>query len=277
VATASMTTAPTTFDALSLWLLGWGLAAASMLLAWARQRSTRDATTVDVVWAADLGLLACLYALLGAGAPPRRALLAILVGAWSVRLGLHLLRTRVLAQGHGEDGRYARLRERWGRRAQRNFFWLYQGQALLAALLSLPFLLAACDPDAQLGALELCAALLLALSVAGEALADRQLARFKADPAQRGRTYRSGLWRFSRHPNYFFEWLAWCAFALLALGAPAGWLALSAPALMLLLLWKVTGIPPAEAQALRSRGADYLEYQRTTSSFFPWIPGRGRA
>ena len=272
-----MQPAETTFDAPGLWVLGWALGAASMLLAWARQRVTRDATAVDVVWTAHLGSLAWLYACLGSGAAQRRALLAILAGAWSLRLALHLLRTRVLAPGHGEDRRYARLRERWGPRAQRNFFWLYQGQALLGAVLSLPFLLTAFDPDARLGALELCAALLLALSVAGEALADRQLTRFKADPANRGRTCRTGLWRTSRHPNYFFEWLAWCAFALLALGAPAGWAALSAPALMLLLLWKVTGIPPAEAQALRSRGADYLEYRRTTSSFFPWITGRGRS
>jgi steroid 5-alpha reductase family enzyme len=261
--------------ALPLWAIGWALAALTMLLAWARQRATRDATAVDVVWTVNLGLCAGLFAWLGGGAVERRALLALLVGAWSMRLALHLLRTRVLAEGHGEDPRYARLRQRWGAQAQRNFFWLYQAQALLDALLALPFLLAASDPDAELGAPELAAALLLALSVAGETLADRQLARFRADPAQRGRTCRTGLWRYSRHPNYFFEWLAWCAFALLAAGAPAGWLAWSAPALMLLLLWKVTGIPPAEAQALRTRGEDYRAYQQTTSAFFPWVPGRG--
>jgi steroid 5-alpha reductase family enzyme len=247
-----------------------------MLAAWWRQRATADATSVDVVWTANLGLIALLYAWLGSGAWPRRALLALLAGAWSLRLALHLLRTRVLAPGHGEDARYAKLRSAWGERAQGRFFWLYQGQGLLDALLSLPFLLVALDPRAEFGAPEAAATLLLLLSVAGETLADRQLARFKADPAHRGRTCRAGLWRFSRHPNYFFEWLAWCAFALLALGAPSGWLGLTAPLLMLALLLKVTGVPPSEEQALRSRGDDYRAYQRETSVFFPWIPGRGR-
>lgn len=259
----------------ALWALGWGLCALTMALAWLRQRSTRDATSVDVVWTVNLGLLALLYAALGDGAGPRRILLAVLVGAWCARLSLHLLRTRVLVADHGEDKRYAELREAWGERAQPRFFWLYQAQALLDALLSLPFLLVAMDGDAALGWLEGAAALVLAASVVGESVADSQLAAFKADPANRGRTCRSGLWRYSRHPNYFFEWLAWCAFALLALGAPWGWLGLSAPLLMLFLLLKVTGVPPAESQALRSRGDDYRAYQRTTSAFFPWVPSRG--
>lgn len=268
---------PTSLPPLSLWVWGWALAALTMLAAWMRQRTTKNATSVDVVWTANLGLMAGLYALLGDGDPRRRTLLALLAGAWSLRLASHLWRTRVSVPTHGEDARYARLRAQWGSSAQRNFFWLYQGQALLDALLSLPFLLVACDPRAGFGAFEAAATLLLALSVAGETLADRQLARFKSDPTRRGRTCREGLWRYSRHPNYFFEWLAWCAFALLALGAPSGWLGLSAPALMLALLLKVTGVPPSEAQALRSRGDDYRDYQRTTSVFFPWLPGRGNS
>jgi len=269
-----MTPDANSLPAPALWALGWGLCALTMALAWMRQRTTRDATAVDVVWTANLGLLALLYAALGGGAPTRRVLLALLVGAWCARLSLHLLRTRVLAPGHGEDKRYAGLREAWGARAQRNFFWLYQAQGLLDALLSLPFLLIAFDPDASLGWLAGVSALLLATSVVGESTADRQLAAFKSDPANRGRTCRAGLWRYSRHPNYFFEWLAWCAFALLALGAPLGWLGIGAPLLMLYLLLQVTGVPPAERQALRSRGDDYRDYQRTTSVFFPWVPNR---
>jgi steroid 5-alpha reductase family enzyme len=230
---------------------------------------------VDVGWTANLGLLAAFYAVGADGVPARRWLVAVLVGAWSARLALHLLRSRVMDPHHGEDKRYAALRERWGERAPRNFFWVYQAQGLLDSLLSLPFLLACLDPRPDLGASATAAAALLALSVGGEWLADRQLARFKADPASRGRTCRQGLWRFSRHPNYFFEWLAWCAFALLALPSPLGWLGLSAPALMLFLLLEVTGIPPAEEQAVRSRGDDYRAYQRSTSAFFPWFPKEG--
>jgi len=262
---------------LELWLAGWLLAAAVMLGLWLLQLRTRDATLVDVGWTVNLGLLAAFYAVSADGAPQRRWLVAVLVGAWSVRLALHLLRSRVLAPGQGEDKRYAALRERWGERAAHNFFWLYQAQALLDALLSLPFLLSCLDPQSRLGPAALLAALLLGISIAGEWTADRQLLRFKADPTSRGRTCRAGLWRYSRHPNYFFEWLAWCAFALLALPSPLGWLGLSAPLLMLFLLLRVTGLPPAEEQALRSRGDDYRAYQRSTSAFFPWFQKEGPA
>ena len=110
------------------------------------------------------------------------------------------------------------------------------------------------------------------LAVAGESLADWQLAQFKRNPASRGRTCRAGLWRYSRHPNYFFEWLVWVAFALFAVSSPLGFLALACPAAMLYLLLQVTGIPATEAQAVLSRGDDYRNYQATTSMFVPWFP-----
>jgi steroid 5-alpha reductase family enzyme len=154
-------------------------------------------------------------------------------------------------------------------------FWFYQAQGLLAVLLSLTVWTIASASRTGWSAWDLVAILLAAASLYGEALADRQLSAWRTDPANRGRTCRSGLWRFSRHPNYFFEWLAWCAFALLALPAPLGWLGLSAPLIMLLLLLKVTGVPPAEEQAVRSRGDDYRAYQRSTSAFFPWFPKEG--
>ncbi len=109
-------------------------------------------------------------------------------------------------------------------------------------------------------------------AVLGESLADRQLAAWRSDPDNRGRTCRAGLWRYSRHPNYFCEWLIWCAFATIASAAPLGWLAWMAPGVMLFLILKVTGIPPTEARALRSRGDDYRRYQQSTSAFFPWPP-----
>jgi steroid 5-alpha reductase family enzyme len=110
------------------------------------------------------------------------------------------------------------------------------------------------------------------LSIAGESLADRQLSRFKQKPDSVGRTCREGLWRYSRHPNYFFEWLHWCSYPLIAIGASqAGWL-WCLPLAMFVFLWFVTGIPYTEKQALKSRGDDYRDYQRTTSAFFPWRP-----
>lgn len=259
-----------------LWLVapGAALASAVMLALWMRQRRTNDATAVDVAWAANLALLAILYASCADGLPARRALVAALVALASGRLAWHLYRDR--ARKPVEDGRYRALRAEWGAHAQRNFFWLFQAQALLDVLLSITFLLA-CASRAPLSTFDIVALALWSASWCGEALADRQLARFRAQPNHRGRTCRSGLWRFSRHPNYFFQWLMWCAYALLGWSGPYGWVALSSPLVMLLLIVRVTGIPPTETQALRSRGDDYREYQRTTSAFVPWFPRWSRS
>jgi steroid 5-alpha reductase family enzyme len=133
-------------------------------------------------------------------------------------------------------------------------------------------LVAAFNTRPHLSTLEILATGLWAAALAGESTADRQLARFKATPGSNGLTCRDGLWRYSRHPNYFFEWLIWVAYALFALSAPWGPLALASPALMLFLLFRVTGIPATEAQAVRTRGDDYRRYQATTSVFVPWFP-----
>jgi steroid 5-alpha reductase family enzyme len=113
------------------------------------------------------------------------------------------------------------------------------------------------------------------LAMLGESAADAQLNRFRSDPANKGKTCRVGLWNYSRHPNYFCEWLVWVAYFIYALGSPGGWMAVYAPALMYLFLTKVTGIKATEEHAVRSRGEDYREYQRTTNAFFPWFVRRG--
>lgn len=254
----------------SLLFLGWVLAAAMMAALWAVQRARRDAGVVDVGWAAGLGLLAIAYATAGGGPPLRRTLVAAMAATWSFRLAWHLLADRVV--GREEDGRYRTLRARWGSRAQARFFAFFQVQALADVVLSVPFLVAMRVPG-PLGAWGVAGVGVWAVAVVGEALADAQLAHFRADPGNRGRTCRSGLWRASRHPNYFFEWLHWWAYVLLAVGSPAWWAALVGPALMLYLLLEVTGIPATEAQAVLSR-PDYAEYRRTTSAFVPWFPKR---
>lgn len=251
-------------------LVAWAAAALVCQGLWFVQRRHRDAGVVDVGWAALLGACAVLYALRADGAPLQRLVVGLVGGLWGLRLAGHLLLDRVI--GHPEDGRYAHLRAHWGAAANRHFLWFFQLQALLAVLLSVPFLIAAGNPSPELAPVQVAGLVLFGLAKAGEALADRQLARFRADPANRGRTCRTGPWRYSRHPNYFCEWLVWCAFAALAWPAPAGPLALAAPALMYLLITRVSGIPHTEAQALRSRGDDYRRYQRTTSPLIPWFP-----
>ena len=249
--------------------LSWAMAAVLMAALWLVQRARNDASLVDAGWAAGLGMSAILLSVLVEGDPARRALVGGMAGAWSARLALHLYLDRV--RGKPEDGRYRKLRANWGAAAQRNFLLFFQAQGLLVAILSVPYALALTNPSPSPGA-DLLGAGLLLVSVLGETLADRQLAAFRADPAHRGRTCRAGLWHFSRHPNYFFEWLQWWAWVPLAWGSPLFFASFGAPALMLYFLFKVTGIPPTEARALESRGEDYRRYQRTTSVFVPWFP-----
>jgi steroid 5-alpha reductase family enzyme len=249
------------------------LAASSlaMLAGFAVERRTRNAGIVDVIWASGLAASAVYYGFVGGGSTLARVLVALLGGLWGARLALHLA-LRVVREP--EDGRYAYLRAHWDGDA-RKFLAFFLAQAALTALFSLPFLAAASNPGAEWTPWRTLALVVYVASVGGEALADRQLAAFRADPANRGRTCRAGLWRMSRHPNYFFEWTHWFAYVLLAVGAGgAFWLTLLGPVLMLVLLYRVTGIPFTEAQALRSRGDDYRDYQRTTSPFVPWFPRR---
>ena len=251
-------------------LQGWGASVLVLQALWFVQRRHKDAGLADVGWAGSLAALAIWYAVVGEGSGAQRLLAGIVGGLWGGRLALHLLFDRCL--GKPEDGRYAYLREHWGERADVQFLWFFQLQALVAALLSVPFLLMAGNPAEALLPVQWFGLALFVLAKGGEVVADRQLARFRARPDSRGRTCREGLWRYSRHPNYFFEWLVWCTFAALAWPAPGGPWALAMPVLMYVLITKVSGIPYTEAQALRSRGEDYRRYQRTTSPLIPWFP-----
>ena len=263
-----------------------GAVAVSLLFValWARQQVTRDATPVDVGWAGAIGLLSVVYWLgplifrgepsaeMGSSEAIRRGIVAALGAVWSFRLAAFLFWTRV--RGHREeDGRYQALRRGWGSRAGAFFFVFYQAQALLAWLFAGPLFLAM-QARGEWSLFDTVGVAIWLVSVFGESAADAQLAAFRADPGNRGKVCQVGLWRYSRHPNYFFEWLHWWTYVAMSVGAPWGWLTVGAPLLMLLFLFKVTGIPATEAQAVRSRGDAYRAYQRTTSVFVPWFPRR---
>jgi steroid 5-alpha reductase family enzyme len=245
----------------------WLLACALMTLGWLWQRARSNAGIVDVLWSAGVGGSAVILAWRGEGVGRTRLILAVLGGLWGARLAVHLW-TRVRSKP--EDGRYQSLRAHW-RGNQFKFFLFFQFQALLIVLFALPFLAVACNP-AGMSPWIPAGAVIWLLSVIGESIADRQLALFRADPANRGRTCRQGLWRYSRHPNYFFEWLLWFAYVCLAVGSPIAWLAWSGPLTMYVFLRWISGIPYTEMQALRSRGDDYRAYQRNTPMLFPWFP-----
>jgi steroid 5-alpha reductase family enzyme len=239
-----------------------------MALLWLAQKRPGDAGIVDVVWALGVGMLSVFYAAFSAGLAERRILIALLAGIWALRLGGYLL-VRVMRMP--EDGRYQKLREEWRETTQTKLFGFFQLQAFWSALFAAPMLIAAGNVT-PLGLPDLLGAIVWLTALAGETIADRQLAAFRNDPSTRGRVCRTGLWRYSRHPNYFFEWVHWWAYVLIGWLGPWGWLTLMGPATMLLFLFKITGIPPTEANALASRGNAYRDYQRTTSVFFPWPP-----
>jgi steroid 5-alpha reductase family enzyme len=235
------------------------------------QLRTRDATAVDAGWGAALALCALLYFLLAPGCLPQRLAIAVPVAIENLRIA-SLVRNRL---GKGEDGRYRELRRRWREkgREQLTFAIFYEAQALLAALLSVPALLASFNND-SLAPVQWIGLALWLVAASLEAVADRQLAAFRRDPANKGGVMDRGLWSWSRHPNYFFQTLTWVAYALIAVAAPYGWIAFFAPALILYLVLFVTGVPPAEESSLRSRGDAYRAYQERTPVFVPWPPKR---
>ena len=266
-------------------LLAWlcalsGVVAAGLVLvmagAWLVQRLTGNAGWVDVVWSVGTGLGGVVCALVlppgAAGITARQWVVAALAVAWSVRLAGHIAARTI---GAPEDVRYAGFRRSWGAAFQRRMFWFLMIQAAAAWLLTLSMLVAARNPAPGLRLADWAGIAVLAVALAGEGIADAQMRRFRAG-AVRGEVCEYGLWGWSRHPNYFFEWLGWCAYPFLAIDLSAGWwpgwLALSGPAFMLWLLRYVSGVPPLEAAMLESRGDRFRDYQRRVSTFVPLPP-----
>jgi steroid 5-alpha reductase family enzyme len=248
-------------------LFAQGVASGLMLVAWLLYRATDKASWVDAFWAGNIAVLAAGYAWTQPGDEMRRALVAVAGGLWGLRLAVHLAMR--VAKGP-EDPRYLTLRAEWKTNLPARFLRFFQVQAVIDVVLSVPFLLMARDVAPFGRATEIAGLVLWVIALAGESVADAQLARFKRARGTAGRVCRTGLWGVSRHPNYFFEWLVWCAVALMATGAPWGWVSWSAPAMMLYVLLRVTGIPLTERQAVASKGEEYRVYQREVAAFVPW-------
>lgn len=242
-------------------------ASALMSLVFVVSMRRKNLGIVDVAWSAMMGLSAIAAGASGTGGSAARALVALLGGLWATRLFLHL-RHRVASEV--EDGRYQAMRVRLGTRTL-SYFAFFQMQAVSVGLFAVPFIAAATNPSPTNAGLAVAVVVAL-VAIGGESVADRQLARHRADPSRRGTTCREGLWSWSRHPNYFFEWLHWFAYPAIAFGGPGFPFALLGPVLMGFFLYRVSGIPWVEAQALRSRGHDYRRYQREVSAFFPLPP-----
>jgi steroid 5-alpha reductase family enzyme len=180
-------------------------------LLYALARGIDNYGIVDIAWSYSFGVLALIYCLFGGGWPARRALIGAMVASWSLRLGTHLL-VRIAKKHPEEDGRYRQLRKAWGASFPLKMAGFFQVQAASVVLLGLPFLVASTDPRPAFRPLEWCGSAAWLFAISGEALADTQLSMFKSNPKNAGLVCDIGLWRYSRHPNYFFEWLIWVSY-----------------------------------------------------------------
>jgi steroid 5-alpha reductase family enzyme len=256
--------------------------AAIMSGAWLVWRATRNSGWVDTIWTFGLGAVGAIGALtpffLSGEATVRQALVALFVALWSARLGLHIAQRTA---GIADDPRYGKLIRDWGANAPRQMFWLLQKQALVSIPLALSLLLAAFNPLPGLRLQDGLAILVLLAGIGGEALADRQLRGFRVNAANRARVCDTGLWGWSRHPNYFFEWFGWLAYPLFAIDLggfyPFGLAALAGPLCMYWLLVHVSGIPPLETHMLERHPDAFRAYQARTNAFFPAPPRANRA
>lgn len=253
----------------------WLGLAIMMAGAWVAQQRTGNSGWVDAFWTFAVGLVGATTAMIvmqGDQVAWRQILVAALVAAWAIRLGGYIMARTI---GSDDDPRYAEMARSWGKSAPRNMAGLLQAQALAALPLTAAIAVAAHRPGGLM-LTDVIGAGMLVIAILGEGLADRQLAAFRARPENANRICADGLWAWSRHPNYFFQWLGWLAYPIIAIDPtgtyPLGLLALLAPVAMYWFLVHVSGIPPLEAHMLRSRGDAFRSYQAKTSAFFPLPP-----
>lgn len=247
--------------------------AAVMVVTWVVSVAVRDASIVDLVWGAGFAVVSVVAALVGDGLASRRVLLAVLVCAWGLRLSGYLARRNL---GHGEDFRYVAMRRKWGDRFWWvSFFQVFVLQGVLMWTVSLPVqLAAAAERPTGLGPLAFVGVALWAVGVFFEAVGDAQLARFKADPASKGQVMDRGLWRYTRHPNYFGDFCVWWGIFLIGAETGPGRWGVIGPIVMSTLLLRVSGVALLE-KSIGSRRPGYADYAARTSAFFPRPPRSG--
>lgn len=241
-----------------------------MYFVWLWAKRIKNAGVVDVFWALNFPVIAIIIFIFSQGDLLRKGVLLGMFAISMLRLTIHLWQ-RVIGHLDEEEGRYQQLRKEWASNADAKFLGFFQMQAVSNVLLAIPFFIVGANKDLPFHTLEYLGVLIWLIAFIGEMIADRQLADFKKDKSNKGKVCDKGLWYYSRHPNYFFEWLSWMAYFIFALASPLGWLAIVSPAIILYLLLKVTGVPNNEEQNLRSKPEAYKEYQKTTSAFVPWF------
>lgn len=228
----------------------------------------RDNSIADIGWGPGFILLTGLVLWYHAPSGSRPALVLALVAIWGLRLSVHIF---LRNWARGEDWRYAQWRVRWGRWwPLRSFLQVFLLQGLMMIVIALPAVWVATYGGGRFVRTD---AIGLAVWLVGflcEVIADAQLARFQKDPANYGRVLQRGLWRYSRHPNYFGEVLMWWGLWLIALPTPGGWLSVLGPLVITVLITRVSGIPLTESRQMAN--PEFRDYARRTSAFIPWFP-----
>lgn len=252
---------------LSIYLISWLAAGLIMTVIYLWALKIKNNGIVDIFWAFNFLVIAIIIWCLADGYATRKNIVFILSSLWSLRLGIYLL-IRVGGHLKVEEGRYKALRAEW---SNAKFFGFYQMQAFSNVFLALPFFITSLNPNPHLSIIEYIGAGLWFIAICGEGISDWQLSYFKSKPENKGKVCNYGLWNYSRHPNYFFQLLIWVSVSIFSICSPYGYLAILCPLSIGFLLFKVTGIPMTEEQAVRSKGEAYKEYQKTTSAFVPWF------
>ena len=230
----------------------------------------RDNSIVDIAWGPGFILVGWVGLLLGQVSGPRQILVTSLVTIWGLRLAVHIFRRK---RGGGEDFRYAKWRRDWGRWfVPRSYLQIFMLQGIFLLIVSWSVLLVNASAPRELGALDLAGAAVWAAGFLFEAVGDAQLEKFKTRPENKGKIMTAGLWRYTRHPNYFGEAVMWWGILLIALSAPSGWTGVVSPFLITFLLLRVSGVTMLEKKYAGNR--EFAEYARRTSAFFPLPPKR---
>ena len=248
-------------------LISWAAVAIIMVIIYLWALAIKNNGIVDIFWAFNFLVIAVIIWLLADGFEQRKNIVCGLAALWALRLTTYLA-IRVGGHIKVEEGRYKQLRLEWN---DTKFFFFFQMQAFSNVMLSIPFFVIALNPSPEISIVEYSGAGMWLISIIGEGVSDFQLAQFKKNPANKGKVCESGLWNYSRHPNYFFQFMIWVSVLIFALPSPYGWISIICPLSIGYLIFKVTGIPMTEEQAVRSKGELYKEYQRTTSAFVPWF------
>lgn len=244
--------------------------AVCFLALWATSVRIKDASIIDIFWGPACAIPAVITYVRADGAAPRDLVLTVLVTAWALRLAAHLARRNL---GRGEDARYAAMRRKQGsdgKFARWSFFYVFGLQCVIAWFVSLPVQIGQTGGDGALGTFTWIGIAVFAMGLSFEAIGDFQLARFKAEPANKGKLMMSGLWSLTRHPNYFGDAMVWTGLTLIALESPYGWMTILSPALMAFFLVNVSGKAMLE-RSMEKRYPEYAAYKARVSGFVPWI------